>query len=191
MLARYKAKLKSALNALAYPLAKVGVNPNALTLSGLALALLAVLAARSGVGPIFVFALLALSSLLDALDGALARITSKVTRFGAFLDSTTDRLSDAMFDVALYEVGLLSPYELLTLLVAEYLISYTRARAEGLGVKMEGVGLMERGERVLLKAVALLLTPYAEVARLVLYTLIILSLLTVVQRISYVARALG
>ena len=101
--------------------------------------------------PIFLFFL---GGYIDIIDGSVARKTGKSSKFGAFLDSTLDRLSDAIIILGLmygqlifiwdenwnYLIGFIS-------LITMLLISYTRSRAELEGVKMAGIGLMERGER--------------------------------------------
>jgi archaetidylinositol phosphate synthase len=93
---------------------------------------------------------------LDVLDGAVARETKQVSKFGGFLDSTLDRISDAVVIIGLIFGGMLWPNFSLNLIIgfialsAMFLISYTRSRAELEGVVMKGIGFMERGERVLI-----------------------------------------
>ena len=90
---------------------------------------------------------LAISSLMDALDGALARATGRASKAGAFLDSSIDRLNDVLIAAALPSIG--APWFLAFLWAAGALItSSLRAAAEMDGVKGEGLGLMERGDRV-------------------------------------------
>ncbi len=94
---------------------------------------------------------LALSALLDAIDGVVARARNLVSKKGAFLDSTIDRVNDFLYLLGLYPLLVTGiDYVLLLLaLVFTYLISYVRARAESLGLRVEGVGFFERAERVL------------------------------------------
>ncbi len=125
--------------------------------------------------------------LFDALDGALARMTGKVTPFGAFFDSTLDRFSE----IALY-LGLLYLYRGATLetvliyltITGSLMVSYTRARAEGLGVECK-VGFFSRLERMAVLVVGLIL----EQTLLALIVLAIFSNLTALQRIWHVRRA--
>jgi archaetidylinositol phosphate synthase len=99
-------------------------------------------------------ALFFFSGYLDALDGAVARATNQSSKFGAFLDSTLDRISDAVIIIGLMYSGILWPNQLLNNLIgfialtSILLISYTRSRAELEGVVMKGIGFMERAERV-------------------------------------------
>jgi CDP-diacylglycerol---glycerol-3-phosphate 3-phosphatidyltransferase len=123
---------------------------------------------------------------IDALDGALARALGNQSRFGAFLDSTLDRLSDAALILGLtahylrqgahVEVGLL-----LTALVAAMMVSYTRARAEALGFPCK-VGLLTRMERIILIGVLSGLGLPTVMA----WALAVLSVFTVGQRILHV-----
>ncbi len=129
--------------------------PHAYTLAGVALSLLG---AAEGVQGRYTAALLlfALGAVMDALDGAVARAHGLASRRGALLDSVTDRVSDAALAAGLW--GLIHPLAVYTLAVSMLIYSYVRARAEGvLCEKLEGVGLLERGERTPLLLLAYLL----------------------------------
>lgn len=128
-------------------LARITPNPNTYTLLGLALAWLAPLASMQGLHWAGIV-LIAASALVDALDGAVARAAGRESRRGEFLDSVTDRLSDTAYYTALAYAGLMPPL-LLIALGLSVSISYTRAKGELVGVSMRGVGVMERGDRVL------------------------------------------
>ena len=135
------------------------------------------------------------ASAFDMLDGALARRQNRVSLLGAFLDSTFDRLSETALFLALLHDLRISEYnlpwlpELLLLALAGSLItSYARARAEGLGGECK-VGWLERPERIVLLSVGLMLGRTAT--GFVIFALCILTWVTVVQRIAYVARTLG
>ena len=163
-------------------LGRTGLTPNMLTLIGLALILVTAVVIALGHttwgGLLFV-----LSGIFDALDGTLARLTNRKTRFGAFLDSTSDRYADA----AIF-FGMMFPFlragqqtEVILAFVAvigTVLVSYTRARAEGLGLECK-VGLLTRLERFLIIAAALIFNrvPWA------LWMLAVLTHFTAIQRI--------
>lgn len=133
------------------PLAQIGVTPNTLTLAGLLVAAASATAFSQGEDYTALAGLLALlSGLLDALDGVLARVSGKATRWGGFLDSVADRASDGLLYSGVLVGGLCDPVVCLVALLASQLVSYSRARAEAEGVPMAGVGLAERGERILL-----------------------------------------
>jgi archaetidylinositol phosphate synthase len=102
-------------------------------------------------------ALIGIAGAFDLFDGEVARRTNKETQAGAFLDSNLDRLSDAIFVLALIYGGLvdfLLGYIILFLVI---MISYIRSRAENEGVSMKGIGFMERAERILFLIFAIII----------------------------------
>jgi phosphatidylinositol phosphate synthase len=132
-------------------------------------------------------------SLLDILDGALARESGKGTPFGGFLDSTTDRLGEAVMlgAIALVfardgnEVALATTFAAMT---GSFLVSYTRAKAEALTLKGD-VGIGSRAERVVVIVSGLFLAPWGLLPWAV-YLLNVTAWVTVVQRILHVRRQL-
>ncbi len=183
--------MKSAARALAETLArglaKTGLTPNGITM--IALFLNAVAAAGVAMGYLTVGGILVmLFGAFDTLDGALARVTGKSTVFGAFLDSTLDRYSEAFVYFGLLVLfslngdvqGSLLVY---AVLVGSLMVSYTRARAEGLDLKCE-VGLLPRPERIILLGLGLIVNQVI----IVLWILAVLTNITAVQRIIHVWR---
>lgn len=176
-LARYPAGL----------LARLHATPNQLTLAGLVVS--------GGVGALIALghfpwaaALMLVAGVLDLLDGALARLTGRSTRFGAVLDSTVDRAAEAavlggLLVFYVQESARLPVYLVFAFLVGSFLVSYVRARAEGAGLKGE-TGVLPRGERVVLLAVALFL----NIVPWVLGILAALAFITVLQRLGLVWR---
>ncbi len=180
-----RAQAGDILNPVARIAGRLGIHPNTVTLVGFLL--------QAGVGVVFGMGHLVLGGWLllivapvDALDGALARALGQKSRFGAFLDSTLDRLSDAALILGLtahylrqgehLEVALL-----LISLVAAQMVSYIRARAEAEGFPCK-VGLLTRLERIVLIAVLSALgLPIVMV-----WALAVLSVFTMVQRLLYV-----
>lgn len=165
-------------------LSKCRIKPNTLTWLGLAINIIA--AAVIATNHLLAGGLLVLlAGLFDILDGALARSTKQSTRFGALLDSTFDRLSEAVLllgILALYlESGNTIEITVIFLaLVASFLTSYVRARAEGLGLECH-VGLFTRTERVIILALGLLFNQIL----IALLILVVLALVTVGQRLVY------
>jgi phosphatidylglycerophosphate synthase len=147
--------------ALVGPLARRGVAPDHLTLAGLALSALAGLLALGS--PAAAAASLLAAGLLDGLDGSLARATGRATRAGAFLDSALDRYGEFLVLLGVWgrlaRLGLAGWGGLLALLALQgaLMVSYSRARAEGLGHGLRG-GLFERPERLVVLAAGLLAT---------------------------------
>ena len=171
--------------AVARQLARIGLTPNSLTLLGLAIN--AVAAYLAAVEQLLAAGLVVLfSGVFDLTDGALARISGRVTRFGAFLDSNVDRLSE----IALF-LGLLILYmrvnsvtEMILIFVAlagSLMVSYTKARAEGLGLRCD-VGYFTRPERVIVLALGLIF----NLVWLALWIVATLSAFTALHRIIYV-----
>lgn len=171
------------------PLASSGVSPNTVTVLGFLFNLLtaAVLATGSlTVGGI----LLLLSGLFDMLDGALARVSERQSTFGAFLDSLLDRYSEAAVLLALIFVFTTRHATGTVVLVyavaiGSLLISYARARAEGLGLDCK-VGIAPRPERVIILGLGLLLNGTATIAALLI--LAALTHVTAMQRLYHVWR---
>jgi CDP-diacylglycerol--glycerol-3-phosphate 3-phosphatidyltransferase len=185
MLSGVKLSAKRLSEAIARALARTGVSPTQLTLIGFTLnvAVAAVLAA--GLLPLG-GALLLVASAFDTVDGALARVAKRATTFGAFLDSTLDRYSEAALLLGLlYDASRRGDVAVsiatYVAIVGSLLVSYCRARAEGLGLACE-VGIAPRPERIVTLGVGLLVG--LELPALVL--LAVLTHVTAVQRILHV-----
>lgn len=182
------------------PLAKrlhgLGVTANGVTVLGLLITLAgsALLAADR---PLLAFAVLLVGTLSDTLDGALARAAGGGTRFGEFLDSTVDRISDAAMAAAVVALGAMRGDALLLWgglvgLVASFLVSYARAKAESLGVGAT-VGIAPREARLVVFLTGLGLSAVLGITWLfaaAVLAVALLSTLTLLQRIAHVARAL-
>jgi CDP-diacylglycerol--glycerol-3-phosphate 3-phosphatidyltransferase len=129
--------------------------------------------------------LLLISSGFDILDGALARVSGREQRYGAFLDSTVDRYAEAMTAIALLYYFIfhghhtLEPMLVVFALTGSLLVSYVRARAQSLGFNGDG-GLLARPERVVITVIGLVISPLLIWA---LWILAILTNVTAVQRI--------
>lgn len=187
MLGRYRDRVGRWIEPVARLLFRARVRPNSLTVLGLALSALAAFAFTANRVRPGALLLLAAGA-LDILDGALARVSGRVTPFGAFLDSVLDRYSDLIVLVGLVllfvRLGRRSDL-LLTLaaLVGSIMVSYTRARAESIGAEC-GVGLMERGERL----ICLIVGGLADLMTPALWLLAIGTNLTALQRIHHTWR---
>jgi len=172
-------------------LARTRVTPNALTTAGVLLcALASVLVYFEYRDDLLFFWLGALvfvvGSVLDVLDGALARAGGKTTPFGAFLDSTTDRVSEGFMIGAIALVLSRHGNEValafaIAAVAGSFLVSYTRAKAEGLGLKGD-VGIGSRAERVVVITAGLVLAPWGLLSWAI-YVLAATAWFTVVQRV--------
>jgi CDP-diacylglycerol--glycerol-3-phosphate 3-phosphatidyltransferase len=166
-------------------LSKSGITPNALTFLNLALNIIAAYAIAVGhflLGGVLVL----VAGVFDLLDGALARFTKQTTRFGAILDSVADRVSEAAILCGLLiwyipqEGASLEIVLIFVVLIGSFLVSYIRARAEGLGWQCQ-VGLFTRAERVIVLALGLLVNQIL----IALCVLVVFVFITVVQRLVY------
>ncbi len=194
----YKAGVRRIASRSVGGLARTPITPDALTALGLSVCTVAAVAVyfedRNELlwfwtGAILFWA----GSLLDVLDGALARQSGKGTPFGAFLDSMTDRLGEAVMLSVIGlifmrdgdEIALAATFAALT---GSFLVSYTRARAEVLNLKGD-VGIGSRAERVTVIVTGLFLAPWGLLPWAV-YVLNVTAWLTVLQRIIHVRRQL-
>jgi CDP-diacylglycerol--glycerol-3-phosphate 3-phosphatidyltransferase len=167
---------------------RTGVSPNLVTMTGTVLNLGVACILAQGhmrIGGVLV----PLVALFDALDGTLARLTEKRSRFGAFLDSTMDRFSEAILYLGLlfFYTRLSAGREILLIyatIVGSLMVSYARARAEGLGLDCK-VGLLTRLERIVILTVALVLDQVPTA----LWILAILTNFTALQRMYHVWKA--
>ncbi len=173
-------------------LEKTSITPNAVTLFGFVLILVA--AALAGLGYPFAAGWMVLvSGFFDIIDGALARRTNQVTRFGGVLDSTLDRLSEGVILLGIMAFFLFHAsseiFQWIVLLIGitlvfSFLVSYIRSRAEAAGIDCQ-VGIFTRAERVIILAVGLLigLNLALVIALLIIF---LFSIITVIQRLACV-----
>jgi CDP-diacylglycerol--glycerol-3-phosphate 3-phosphatidyltransferase len=188
----------AAVNPLVSRLIRSGVRPNTITTIGTGLVLVSALA--FGLGHIRLGGLLLLvSGIADTLDGQVARGGAMATKFGAFYDSTLDRVGDGAtfigigaFFLTAQDVAYRVPAVIacMVALLSSLLVSYARARAEGLGIDCK-VGIAQRAERILLVGVCSLLVgagPHALLLEAIVALLAAASVITVVQRFVYVFR---
>lgn len=168
-------------------LASWGLHPNVVTLMGGVLVMGAATVLALGHTAWGGFLLLITTS-VDALDGRLAAVAGRRSRFGAFLDSTVDRIADSalLFGLLVYLLALDADFDVALTFLALLgclMVSYTRARAEGVGYDCK-VGLMTRVPRILLLGLGLI----AGLIRHTLILLVLLSWVTVLQRVLHVYR---
>ena len=179
-------------------LTRTRVTPNALTASGVALcATASILVLFEGRDEILFYWLAATvfvaGSLLDILDGALARAGGKTTPFGAFLDSTTDRVSEGFMLTAIAYILATQDHPVfvavaMAAVAGSFLVSYTRAKAENLGLRGD-VGIGSRAERVVVITAGLVLAPWGVLP----WAIVLLACtawITVGQRVLHVRKQL-
>ncbi len=186
------------INAMVRWLAFGGISPNILTIIGVTI--------NVGCGVLFGFGnffwagiVLIVANLFDMLDGNVARLSGRVTRFGGFLDSSLDRLSDmvAFLGIMIFYASNTPEHSLLNVtsagigMIGSVMVSYTTARSEGFGVKAN-VGFLQRPERIVLLIIGALSTVpnsnsfFANRMPQVLWILAIGSLWTFIHRMFYI-----
>jgi len=191
------------IDAMVRGLASLGIPPNLLTLIGVLINLAC--GVLFGFGEFFYAGIvLIVANLFDMLDGNVARLTGRVTKYGSFLDSTLDRLSDmaSFLGIMVFYARDTAHHSTLNVflggagMIASVLVSYTTARSEGLGVKAN-VGFLQRPERVVLFIIGALSTWswtstnfFANRMPQVLWVLAVGSMWTLVQRMIYIRREL-
>lgn len=128
--------------------------------------------------------ILAISGFLDIVDGSVAKYTNRITIFGSFLDSTFDRIGDG---IVLLGIGFSHNFTIcFIIMMGTYLISYMRAKGEALGIKVMGIGIGERAERILIIIVFSFIN-----LELGLYVLLIVVYITVFTRFYYISKKLN
>ena len=135
-------------------------------------------------------ALILLSGFCDIVDGSVARIRNQTTRKGAFLDSSFDKIAEIVIFAGIAYGKLADPFLCLVGLGMSLLVSYTRARAESFGVKLKGVGIGERAERMLIIAIIGII-PVREAMEWAIIIVSVVAGITSVQRIAATAKKLS
>jgi archaetidylinositol phosphate synthase len=169
--------------------ASTGISPNGWSCIGLAFAF----ASAFIYGMNMEFALiiggvvLLVAGFFDIVDGQVARVSQKITKTGGFLDSVFDKIAEVAIFLGILVGGFAEPYLVFLAIALSLLVSYTRSRAESLGVKLQGIGIGERAERLLVIAIIGIIG-FMEYAVII---VIIIAGITFIQRIIVTAKALN
>jgi CDP-diacylglycerol--glycerol-3-phosphate 3-phosphatidyltransferase len=194
-------ELRTRVRALAEPigrgLARLGLTPNALTVIGFLIACVAALAAGAQLWPLAGF-LVIFGGIFDMFDGMVARATGKVSKAGAFMDSTFDRWGEGVVYVGITAGCLFAGYDLGAILAAAamtsaFMVSYARARSESLGFApgkgMANVGLAPREVRLVVLAAGVALAGVnLAILGFTLGVIVVLATITTIQRIVVTLR---
>lgn len=199
MLGKLRWLFSGFFNAVALRLLNLGVSPNTITVLSLLISLIAALVYFIAIENPRLYwvaaGILLLAGLFDALDGAMARLSNNVTKFGNFLDSVLDRYSDAFIILGIAAsapakqvlFGVNAATWALIALLGSIAVSYTRAKAESLGIQMSGIGFAERPERIVILIISsAILNPFYG-----LVAIAVLANFTVIQRGFHVYRRLS
>jgi len=187
LLNNFRESLRPALEKIGAKFGATGLSPDFWTGVGLAFAFLSAIAygLNQYISPYFSATiiggmLLLVSGFFDMVDGQVARYTKKVTKRGGFLDSIFDKIAEVAIFTGLLVGGFAEPIWVLLAITLSLLVSYARSRAESLGVKLQGIGIGERAERLLVIAIIGMipgLMPYA------IGIVIVIAGITFIQRI--------
>jgi CDP-diacylglycerol--glycerol-3-phosphate 3-phosphatidyltransferase len=189
-------RVKGVFEPIALALGRLGLTPDALTLIGFAITVVGAGLVALGqwtLGGVVVF----VGGVFDMFDGTLARATGRVSRLGAFMDSVFDRWGEAIVYLGIVAGAVLGGHERVPILAAAalgaaFMVSYARAKSEGLGFTagtgMAAVGIMPREVRLVVLAVGLILTdgPNIKAIEFALAIIAIGSTITTIQRILHV-----
>jgi archaetidylinositol phosphate synthase len=189
MLNNFRDSLKPHLEKLGGRFASTGLSPNFWTAVGLAFAFLS--AITYGLNQQILYAgviggvLLLVSGFFDIVDGQVARVTKKVSKKGGFLDSVFDKIAEVAIFLGILVGGFAEPYLVFLAITMSLLVSYARSRAESLGVKLQGIGIGERAERLLVIAIIGMVAGLMQYAVMI---VIIIATITFIQRIIVTAK---
>jgi CDP-diacylglycerol---glycerol-3-phosphate 3-phosphatidyltransferase len=177
-------------------LASLKVHPHVLTVGGVVISLVAANFYRLG---LFAYAglMVLLAGICDVLDGQLARETNKMSKYGALIDSTLDRYSEVFIFLGLaayyHKSNSYLPLVIMIAIAGSMLVSYTRARAEGLGIQCK-IGIMQRQERIVALVVGTFLAAIPHIGNyfmiFTIWFIAVMTNITVIQRIIYVRKEL-
>ena len=189
MLNNLRDSLKPKLEKIGKGFASTGLSPNFWTSMGLAFAFASAIA--YGVGYEYGFivggVLLLVSGFFDVVDGQVARVTGKTSQKGSFLDSMFDKIAEVAIFLGLLIGGYAEPYLVLLAITLSLLVSYARAKADALNVTLQGIGIGERAERLLVIAIIGLIPGLMVYAVII---VIIIAAITLIQRMIVVSKNL-
>ncbi len=180
MLNNLRETLRPTLEKIGKIFASTGLSPNFWTALGLGFAIIAAIFYGLGMeyGLILGGVLLLVSGFFDMVDGQVARITGQTSRKGGYLDSMFDKIAETAIFLGILVGGYAEPYLVLLAITLSLLVSYARAKSDSLNIKLQGVGIGERAERLLVIAIIGILG-YMEIAIII---VVIIAAITLIQR---------
>ncbi len=196
MLNKIRDKIEPKMNILALRLASIGIKPNTWTIIGFIISLSSAFAYAlydyDQLAPLYGGILLIIAGFVDMIDGSVARVTKQVSKKGAFLDSTLDRVSEIAIYAGILYSNLANHMIVLIAITASLLVSYARARAEGLNVELKGVGFGERAERLMILAITSIISIInIEIMNYGIAIIAIIAIITFAQRVFAVMNRLS
>jgi archaetidylinositol phosphate synthase len=186
MLNNLRGTLQPALEKIGKAFASTGLSPNFWTFIGLVFAIASALVYGLGIefGLIIGGILLLVSGFFDMVDGQVARVTSKTSRKGSYLDSMFDKIAEVAIFLGLLIGGYAEPYLVMLAITLSLLVSYARAKSDALNINLQGIGIGERAERLLIIAIIGIIG-YMEPAIMI---VIVIAGITLAQRMIMTAK---
>ena len=186
MLNNLRETLQPALEKLGKGFAATGLSPNFWTVVGLIIALSSAVVYGMGIefGLIIGGILLLASGFFDMVDGQVARVTGKTSKKGEYLDSMFDKISEVAIFLGILVGGYAEPYIVLLAITLSLLVSYARAKSDLINIKLQGIGIGERAERLLVIAIIGIIG-FMEYAVII---VIIIAGITLIQRMIYTTK---
>jgi archaetidylinositol phosphate synthase len=178
--------LRPALEKMGRGFAATGLSPNFWTFVGLGFALIAAVIYGMGIefGLIIGGVLLLVSGFFDMVDGQVARVTGKSSRKGEYLDSMFDKISEVAIFLGILIGGYAEPYVVLLAITLSLLVSYARAKSDLINIKLQGIGIGERAERLLVIAIIGIIG-FMEYAVLI---VVVIAGITLIQRMVFTTK---
>ncbi len=186
MLNNLRESLKPYLQCIGKVFASTGISPNVWTVIGLIFAFVSSLiyGLKFEYSLILGGAILLISGFFDIVDGQVARYTNKITKSGGFLDSVFDKIAEVSIFFGILIGGYAEPYLVFLAVTLSLLVSYTRAIADTLTIKLQGIGIGERAERLLVIAIIGMIG-FMEIAIII---VIIIAAITLIQRLFILSK---
>ena len=186
MLNNLRDTLRPILEKIGKRFTSTGLSPNFWTVVGLAFALISAIVYGLGIefGLILGGVLLLVSGFFDMVDGQVARATGQISKKGSYLDSMFDKIAEVAIFLGILIGGYAEPYLVLLAITLSLLVSYARAKSDSINIKLQGIGIGERAERLLVISIVGIIG-FMDAAVVI---VIIIAGVTLIQRMIFTAR---
>ena len=188
MLNNLRDSLKPYLQSIGRAFASTGISPNVWTVVGLVFAFVASLIYGINVEYSLILGgiILLISGFFDIVDGQVARYTNKISKTGGFLDSVFDKIAEVAIFFGILIGGYAEPYLVFLAITLSLLVSYVRAKADAAQIKLQGIGIGERAERLLVIAIVGIIG-FMEIAVII---VVIIASITLIQRLIVMSKSI-
>ncbi|MAS89728.1 MAG: CDP-diacylglycerol--glycerol-3-phosphate 3-phosphatidyltransferase [Thaumarchaeota archaeon] len=188
MLNNLRESLKPYLQNIGRAFASTGISPNVWTVVGLVFAFTASLIYGINVEYSLILGgiILLVSGFFDIVDGQVARYTNKISKTGGFLDSVFDKIAEVAIFFGILIGGYAEPYLVFLAITLSLLVSYVRAKADAAQIKLQGIGIGERAERLLVIAIVGIIG-FMEIAVII---VVIIASITLIQRLIVMSKSI-